>query len=112
MNIAAINMSPNLDSLMTDIARYDVTQHALELQMYGFTVVPPEKLGVDEAWTARLRDAVIRTYQKRYDVEIGDYKTTELDRVLGLHSPFPFRESIDRSEHLRSFALTGTDPFA
>ena len=81
MNIAAINMSPNLDSLMTDIARYDVTQHALELQMYGFTVVPPEKLGVDEAWTARLRDAVIRTYQKRYDVEIGDYTESDLEPV-------------------------------
>ena len=81
MDIAALNTSPDLDSLMTDIARYDVTQHALELQMYGFTVVPPEKLGVDEAWTARLRDAVIRTYQKRYDVEIGDYTESDLEPV-------------------------------
>ena len=81
MDIAALNTSPDLDSLMTDIARYDVTQNALELQMYGFTVVPPEKLGVDEAWTARLRDAVIRTYEKRYDVEIGDYTESDLEPV-------------------------------
>ena len=81
MDIAAHNTSPDLDSLMTDIARYDVTQNALELQMYGFTVVPPEKLGVDEAWTSRLRDAVIRTYEKRYDVEIGDYTVSDLEPV-------------------------------
>ena len=35
----------------------------------------------------------------------------ELDRVLGLQSPFPFGESVDRGEQLQSFSLAGADPF-
>ena len=84
MDISAQGALPHLDTLMKDFARYDVTQHALELDTYGFTVVPPEKLGVDDAFVERLRNALISTAERRHGVEIGDPSTAGIDeKVVG-----------------------------
>ena len=84
MDISAQGALPHLDTLMKDFERYDVTQHALELDTYGFTVVPPEKLGVDDAFIERLRNALISTAERRHGVEIGDPSTAGIDeKVVG-----------------------------
>ena len=83
MDISAQGALPHLDTLMKDFERYDVTQHALELDTYGFTVVPPEKLGVDDAFVERLRNALISTAERRHGVEIGDPSTAGIDDQYG-----------------------------
>ena len=85
MDISAQGASPPLDTLMQDFERYDITQHALELATYGFTVVPPEKLGVDDAFVDRLRNALISTSERRHGIEIGDPATADVDeKIIGM----------------------------
>jgi len=38
------NAAPNVDPLMRDLAAYDLFSHVAELEAYGVTVVPPEKM--------------------------------------------------------------------
>lgn len=79
MDIPSLDSSPNLDAVMQSIERHDMTKHALDLATYGFTVVPPEKLGVDDGFVERLRNAIIKTHERRHGVDISDYKNAELD---------------------------------
>ena len=72
MDIAAYGKSPNLDSIVKDLDKYDLLKHALELDAYGLTVIPKEKMGIDDDFSTRLRDAILRTCERRNDVEIGD----------------------------------------
>ena len=71
MNIAAQGKHPNADALMHDLEKYDLMQHALELEAYGLTVIPKEKMGVDSSFIDRLRTAVLKTCEKRNGIEIG-----------------------------------------
>ena len=77
MDIASKGTSPNLDSLMSNLQKFDLTQHALELDAYGMTVIPREKMGIDADFPKRLRDAILTTCEKRNDIEIGDYSTAD-----------------------------------
>ncbi|MYD43846.1 MAG: phytanoyl-CoA dioxygenase family protein [Gammaproteobacteria bacterium] len=81
MDIAAQGAQPHLDSLMQDLEKYDLLKHAVELDAYGLTVIPPEKMGVDKAWVTRLRDAILRTCEKRNDIEIGAPEDASPDDV-------------------------------
>ena len=75
MALADYNVYPDVDGLMADVARYDLFEHVVELQAYGMTIVPPEKMCAGEGFVDRLRDAIIRACEHRNDVEIGDYRT-------------------------------------
>ena len=50
----------------------------IELEAYGMTVVPPEKMNWKPGFTERLREAIIRTCEKRNNITIGDYKTSNI----------------------------------
>ena len=79
MDIAEYGMSPSVDPLMKQLDEYGLMKHALELEAYGLTVVPKEKLGVSDDFGARLRDAILRTCEKRNGVKVDDYLTAEID---------------------------------
>ena len=78
MNIAKQKTLPSLDSIMSDIERYELARNAVELMTYGFTVASPETLGVDDAWTERFRDATLAAYEKGNNVSVGDYRTSTI----------------------------------
>lgn len=81
MDMADYNAAPNLDPLMRDLAAYDLFNHVAELEAYGVTVVPPEKMRASEGFADRLRDAILRTWEKRTGSRIGDWRTEPLPRV-------------------------------
>ena len=78
MDISDYGVSPNADPIVQDLVKYDLLKHAVELKVYGMTVVPPEKMG-DETFGERLRNAILRTYEKRNGKTIDDYTTDAPD---------------------------------
>ena len=78
MNIAELGKSPHADPLVKTILEHDLARHIVELDAYGFTVIPPEKLGTSPGFAERLRAAILNTYQKRHNVEIDDWQTADL----------------------------------
>ena len=82
MNIAEQSTMPSLDSIMSDIERFGLAKNALELLNYGFTVVSPGRLGVDDAWAERFRDAALAAYEKGNNVSVGDYRTATITADL------------------------------
>lgn len=80
MDLAEYNAYPDVDVLMTDLQKYNLYKHVVELEAYGMTVVPPETLGVDTAFAERLRNAILRTCERRNGVEIGDYRTSSISQ--------------------------------
>ena len=81
MTMADYGAAPNLDPLMRDLAAWDLFGHVAELEAYGVTVVPPEKMRASEGFVDRLRDAIIRTFETRTGARIGDWRTDPLPRV-------------------------------
>jgi len=72
MSLATYNAYPDVDNLMVEIDKYDLHEHVVELEAYGMTVVPPEKMQSKDGFVDRLRTAIIRTCEKRNGIEIGD----------------------------------------
>ena len=81
MTMADYGAAPNLDPLMRDLAAWDLFGHVAELEAYGVTVVPPEKMRASEGFVDRLRDAILRTFETRTGARIGDWRTDPLPRV-------------------------------
>lgn len=79
MSLASYEAYPHVDGLMAEIDKYDLHEHVVELEAYGMTVVPPERMQSKDGFVDRLRDAIIRTCEKRNGVEIGDYRTASVD---------------------------------
>lgn len=75
MALADYNVYPDVDGLMTELKKYDLFEHIVELEAYGMTVVPPEKMHSSPDFIERLRDAIIRTCEKRNGIQIGDFRT-------------------------------------
>ena len=75
MSMADYGAAPNVDPLFKELEEYDLMKHVVELEAYGMTVVPPDKLGVSEDFVTRLRDAILTTCNKRNGMDIGDYRT-------------------------------------
>ena len=73
MDIAALESSPNADSLVNTIMEYDLARHIVELDAYGFTVIPPEKLGTPPGFADDLREAILGVYKRRHGVEFDDH---------------------------------------
>jgi hypothetical protein len=77
MSLSAHKMYPDVDVLMEQIEEFDLHRHMVELQAYGFTIVPPEKLRLPEGFTVRLRSAIIAACERRNSIQLGDLKTVE-----------------------------------
>ena len=63
---------------MLDLEKYQLLQYALEVNAYGVTVIPPEVMGVGDDYVERLRNAILRTCEKRNGLEIGDPSTCRM----------------------------------
>ena len=74
MDIADYQTSPYVDPLVKELEEYGLMKHVVELEAYGLTVVPPEKMAVADDFADRLRDAIIRTCEKRNGIKIREYK--------------------------------------
>jgi hypothetical protein len=77
MQLSEYGANPNVDELMKEIDKYDLHRHIVELEAYGMTVVPPEKMQSSEGFIDRLRDAILRTCGERNNIEIGDPRTAK-----------------------------------
>ena len=77
MDIAELGACPDTDAVMLDLDKHGLVKHALELDAYGVTVIPPQTLGVDAGFVKRLRGAIVAACEKRNGVAIGDYRTSE-----------------------------------
>ena len=75
MDIASKGTQPFLDPLIQEIKRLDLAEHVMELEAYGFTVIPPSKSGISKEWNTRLRDAILQTVERRGDVDLSDWET-------------------------------------
>jgi hypothetical protein len=75
MDIASLGTSANADPLVTAIGKYDLAEHIVELDAYGFTVIPPEKTGVSADLLERLQQAVVRGFEERWGFSVDDYTT-------------------------------------
>ena len=60
--------SESVDPLFELFVEHDLLQHVVELEAYGMTVVPPEKMNWKPGFTERLREAIIRTCEKRNNI--------------------------------------------
>ena len=74
MSLADYGVYPDADELVTRLKALDLFEHAVELQAYGMTVVPPEKMQSSDGFVEKLRDAIIRTCEQRNSISIGDYE--------------------------------------
>ena len=79
MDLAAQGKHPFVDPLINELEQYDLLKHAIELEAYGLTVIPREKMGVDKKFVTRLRDAILRTCERRNDVTIGSEENPNKD---------------------------------
>ena len=70
MDIVSLGGSANADPIVETIIEYDLERNIVELEAYGFTVIPPEKLGTPPGFAERLREAVLDVYRRRHNVEI------------------------------------------
>ncbi|MCZ6890103.1 MAG: phytanoyl-CoA dioxygenase family protein [Gammaproteobacteria bacterium] len=77
MDIANLGKLPDTDAAMLELDKHDLVKNALELDAYGLTIVPREKLDLPDNFVERLRSAILRTCEQRNGIEIGDYRTAE-----------------------------------
>ena len=92
MDIADYQSQPSLDPLMKDLDQYGLVKHALELDAYGFTVIPKETMGVDDDFVERLRGAILRTCERRNGVQIEDHTIAEADKGFFKNSWYLLQE--------------------
>jgi len=75
MNISDYGSAPDTDDIVKSLDRFNLMRHAVELEAYGMTVVPPESMQSSPGFIDRLRSAILRVCEKRNGIEIGDYRT-------------------------------------
>jgi hypothetical protein len=80
MNITDHASSADADAVMRELDRLDLHRHALELEAYGLTVVPPEKMQAPPEFIHSLRDAILRVCEARNHTGLGDYRTARPPR--------------------------------
>jgi hypothetical protein len=104
LKIADYGSAPDTDAIMKTLDQYDLCQHALELEAYGMTVVPPEKMHASDGFIDRLRGAIIRVCEQRNNVTIGDYLTATPARES------TYKNSWDLLEEDEVFVEAATNP--
>ena len=80
MSLSEYKVYPDVDNLMVELNKYDLFEHIVELEAYGITVVPPEKMHSSEGFIERLREAIIKACEKRNDMQLGDYRTAKIPK--------------------------------
>jgi hypothetical protein len=78
MKLSEYGVYPDVDKLMVEIEKYNLYPHIVELEAYGMTVVPPETMQSSAGFIDRLRDAILRTCEKRNGIKVGDHRTAVL----------------------------------
>ena len=104
MGLADYNVYPDMDRLMAEIDRYGLYEHVVELEAYGMTIVPPDKMQSSPGFIERLRDAILRVCAERNNIEFGDPQTTRvaIDKT--------FRNSWDLLEEDEVFVEAAINP--
>jgi hypothetical protein len=74
--IAAYPISRDALDLWTEVDRLDLAPNIAELEIKGFTVVPPEKVAAPE-FTQRMLDATLAAAKRRHGVEVSPDMTVE-----------------------------------
>ena len=64
MDFASLGTNPALDDIRRNAEKLDLEEHLLDLVMYGFTVIPPEKIAPPE-FSDRMREAILKVYERR-----------------------------------------------
>jgi len=106
MNIPELGHCPNADPVLEEIRRLDLSENALDLAVYGVTVVPPEKTGLCATFVSRLRDATLEVAARRNGIDLsGDYRTLRVDpqtMTIGNHWHILYEDDV--------FAETALNP--
>ena len=76
MSLADHGVYPDADDLVQKIEQFDLSSHIVELEAYGLTIVPAEKMHSSDGFIERLRDAILRVCGTRNGIEFGDYRTS------------------------------------
>jgi ectoine hydroxylase-related dioxygenase (phytanoyl-CoA dioxygenase family) len=78
--------SPDLAEIYRDLIKHDLVEHVAELDAFGFTVVPPEKVAPPE-FHEQLREALLTVHERRTGHRITDIATgtTGLDNPKSTH---------------------------
>ena len=74
MDFSSLGTNPELDAIMQNARKLGIEENLLDLVMYGFTVVQPEKIAPPE-FTDRLREAILKVYERRTGHHIDDWRT-------------------------------------
>lgn len=74
MDFASLGTNPALDDIRRNAEKLDLEEHLLDLVMYGFTVIPPEKIATPE-FSDRMREAILKVYERRSGHHIDDWRT-------------------------------------
>lgn len=77
LSLSEYNSCPDVDMLMGKIDEFDLHRHVVELEAYGLTIVPAEKLRLPEGFVDRLRTAITKASERRNGIQLGDHKTAD-----------------------------------
>lgn len=95
MDVSDYDAAPNVDPIVKDLGRHDLNKHVVELEAYGLTVVPPEKMQAGPRFAERLRDAIIRTCERRHNVVVGDPAKAPASAAVGISRSWDLIEEDD-----------------
>jgi ectoine hydroxylase-related dioxygenase (phytanoyl-CoA dioxygenase family) len=91
---------PELTEIYQDIRKYDLVENVAELDAFGFTVVPPEKVAPPE-FQDRLKQAILDVHERRTGQTVADIEngTTGVEGPLAGHFGIlmegrPFEEAV------------------
>lgn len=79
---AGYDVGQDAKAIFDDLVGRGLTQNALELEIKGLTVIPPEKVA-PLTFTTRVRDAMLEAYRRRHGVELDWANAETLDAALG-----------------------------
>lgn len=71
MQIADVPGTTDLDEIYRDVVKHDLAENVAELDAYGYTVVPPEKVASPE-FIARLTRGLLDAHERKTGVRIED----------------------------------------
>jgi len=71
VQIADWETTPDLNEIWRDVLKHDLTENVAELEAFGFTIVPPEKVAPPE-FSQRIQQALLDVHERKTGVHIGD----------------------------------------
>jgi ectoine hydroxylase-related dioxygenase (phytanoyl-CoA dioxygenase family) len=76
------NVGDDANAVFDSLVSRGLTQNALELEVKGLTVIPPEKVA-PAAFVNRTRNAMLKAYQRRHGVDLDWVNAKTLKAALG-----------------------------